>query len=367
MPIEKEIKRSEIGYLHEILDFSIKNTKKIKKEKYIKGVKFLSFLLEYVISGERKEIRFKEPKNNNYLKFLYSLIENKNIERNKNSFVSELDQLIEQNNIISINEMSDINFIINIIFSHILLKEIKNKKLLSSRNIDDLINKLDNNEIKSLLKCIKWIYYNEVPNDTEISEAINSLVSIENIQFLILASYLSYNLALKFNSYKKDMFIVHYLSLKKLSKKFQIPVGDVKLDDSFLEELFRFSLVLYFCGYKKTLRISEEEKNNYLEKVITVPTLSSTFERVYNERASIEIFHLKIPILFLLIISFIFIVVAQFYEFHTPTSFGLEPFEFQLPFSLPVFGLISIIIMFIVIIYIYKLKKNISMSLRRGN
>jgi len=117
------------------------------------------------------------------------------------------------------------------------------------------------------------------------------------------------------------------------------------LDDLILEKLFRTSIILYICGYMSAIRLPREEHMNYIEKILSIPIVSSFIEDLLRDRVKVKIKGVKVELWLLPLSMTIFMILHEIHEFYV-RDFTIPLFvisiPIHLPFAIPLFFLLTL-------------------------
>jgi len=368
--------KEEIGYPHEIILFSINKAPEIIKGKYNNRLKIITSLFMSII-GKNVNQEIEPSEEDIFSMILYNLKKDSKV--NITELVSKYQNQLEK-------KIRDFNrrqsepaysalekFIVDSIFYHILTSELSEYKLLPLNN-EVLLTIFTNNEelntiIDSLLIFMENKKYTKKTEDIAIS-----LSNLTNEKLIESAIFISYRLAIK-TSYKKEFLYSHYRLLRKSMDKLYKIIKNPNLDDSILEKIMKLSIILYLCGYDKSLRLPHEEKLNYIDKVISIPTIIQKTEKALDKNLKFR--HKLIPIdinisilLFIvLILNGLYIVIPQLQNLKiTIKDIPIKSVSFPLPFPIdaPLLPIISTLILIIIIKKIYNLKENIIKEFKGG-
>jgi len=364
--------REEFGYPHEIISLSIKWANRVIGNSYRKRTKILSSLILNIFkktTAQKIEITEKDDLN---LRILYYIIDKSSIklEKSLNKHQEKLKELIKQykerQSIAAFKSVE--RFVTDSVFIHIVLKELTGKTLLKKEIIDNLISTTSIGvEMDKILRAIKLLYLdnNEI-NGSIVNELITGFHSINEFILRLYIAFISFELATKYEAYKNKFLFEHYLSLKNLAKELEGISETQKLDDPVLERLFMTSLILYFCGYQKALRLNHEEKINYFEHVLSIPTIINEFKRAFAKHATVDLKLVKIPLWTALLIDAILIVISVTREIYLPAGLNLLIINISLPLDIPIAGVSSLLLTIYLIFKVYKLREDIIKELRSG-
>jgi hypothetical protein len=287
--------KEELGYPHELLTFSSKKAEVIVKGSYRTRTKILAALY---ISMQDKKVDLKvDVKNEPYLMALLYLSKNSKINVRKiaeklNNEIEEYCKQFEEAKSTSAF-LTLKNFIADCIYLHLISLEMFDVPILSYKSVNLCIKYLDSEvEITSLLTSFKLLEKKET-NTEEIKRIISNLLSIKESPLIESALLTSFLLALRFPNSKSEFLFVHYSTLRKLADVYAKIKDDQQLDDSILQQLFVTSIILFLCGYYKSLRLPHEEKLNYVEKIIKIPVLENEVEKSFDYASKIKIPFLK--------------------------------------------------------------------------
>ncbi|MCF2143341.1 MAG: hypothetical protein K9W42_06530 [Candidatus Heimdallarchaeota archaeon] len=362
---------SEIGYPHELILRAKEKAKEIVNEDYNKRTKFFAFLL-LELTGENinpDKLLFL----NHEEKLLFQIAKGKSIEiknlkkHKKENFEKLIEQYKRHHTQIAIDKIKD--FLQDSLFTYIFLKSFRktpiiDKKVLNETLPDTLLNLTPIKEILMILT----IYEDRKLTDNQLSATLQILLNEQILQENSI--YFSLQFATLFLRYKKDFLLVHYLMSKKIIESQLKFITERNLADEPIEKSFKTALILSLCGYKKSIRLSYQEKINYAEQIIGVPVLAHEFEKCYDSLAKIGIERYKIPIKYYSLIVIIVMILGIILDITISTYvdvisiFGLET---SIPLKIPYLSVVSLILVVILTIKLFKLKKEISVKLMRGD
>jgi len=362
--------QEEIGYPHEIITFSVKKANDVLKGNYLKRTKVMALLfLKIVENFPRKykmQINKKEDIN---LRILYAIYRNsKFIENLFNEHQKKLDELFQQYKERKSTSAFDSlkEFIQESLLLHIISTECKDKKLIKTNFIKEASSIFSSdNQLNGLLKGFQTLEKEDI-SDKDVNEIVTKIHGINNPILLKIATYLTFNLAMKFTEHKNKFLFEHYLILRNVVKNFSGIIEQEKLDDIELESLFITSLILYFCGYKKAIRLPHEEKLNYFEHLISIPTIVMEFRKSYDKYMIIDVKHIKVPLWLISLIDSIFILLSMLHEIYLPVGLDFLIINVNLPFNVPLFATISLLLLIFISQHLYRLRRQIIKELRRG-
>jgi len=365
----------ELGYLHEILFFSLIISKNILKTKYRQHVKVITELFLHLF-GEPIETKRDIQIKSSYIGLLHAIARRskKNIKKYSNEYRINLRRLIDTYNENQTEPAfsSLKKFVEEGIFAHIISKKEMGIPVFLSKEIENVLSTLKRvpeEKLTYLLVALQLIDKPQNITKKRTDKILNAFYSVNESPLLESSIFLTYNLAMKCPTYKREFLLVHYWLLKRSIEvlKYAIETKNESkiLDDTTVEKLFRTSIMLLLCGYSKSLRLAHEEKINYIEHVIKLPAMVSLFQQAFDKHSSIKLWGYSIPLWFTTLISVVFILFHVFIEVDVVATIG-NVVGFSLPFQLPFFLSISLFLILNNLISLYKLKNNISKDLEKG-
>lgn len=360
----------EIGYPHDLILKALNQSIIAIDGNYSKRVKLLAIFLRHILEEKHPRIGPEEGDDSTFL-LLDSLITGfpSKVGKRISDFMEELKTRSAEYESLHSQTSYDrfIAFLKEGVFLHILCKEEKNSNLLKPHDIDKFIGLLDTKEngLRAVLSAIK--FWRMKKNNLIPQNMIFEFTSFDDKVLREAAVFLSYILATKYPKNKRELLIVHYLLVKKTVAEFSDIGTQQNLSDDLLSDLFKLAIVLFYCGYLRSLRLPEEEKNQYAQNTLQLPSIENSFKEAFNLVASVKLprIPLKLPLWSLLAINSILLILHAFIEVNLP--FNLARFGFQYTISsLPLFLTLAFFTSIYSLFRFYKLESNIVKKLRRG-
>lgn len=203
----------------------------------------------------------------------------------------------------------------NMLFLSIYLKPESPTSLIDASILNLMDDLPEDSRIYQIVFLIKQFKRNSITNE----EVRDLLLKIKQSLPCEIKIYLTYLFAQKYNNFKSIFLYEHYKLLRFFMGENQDILENKKLDDSALEIIFKSSIILYVCGYNKSIRLSYQEKLNYLESNISDETLVNKFRNAYDESFKIKIKNIKkFNLLFLFCIAIVLIVIDIFWRIKLP-------------------------------------------------
>ncbi len=303
----------DFGYLHEIITNGVIISKKIVKARERNDrVRTFALTISNLATDKRNKLKVDDP----FLKSLVSIShDSKPSNKNLNEFVKKIEGCVSQYNKResralreSITELFEDYFILAMLANQMrfdvidydVFKKIKNSGSLGSSH-------------SALLDSFLSLQKKKM-NASIVDGIAKSFSNINDSPFLEMVAYLSHALAQKFPDYKAKLLFEHYRSLKKLVPNYSIVTK--RTTDRVLTSYFVLGIILFSCGYSKSLRLSKEETNNYLEETIKIPMLSTQINNFFDEVSSIKKWRVSIKLSYLVLIDIFLLVVSKFYDIH---------------------------------------------------
>ena len=356
------MKDMELGYPHELILVATKKAEEVlTQSQYTTGTKILAFLL-LKIQGKNPKIKFKDKKLDEELKLIHSIAKNskfliKDLRTYRNKFHFLIDQYEKRKSTTSLRELED--FVRASLFIDVLLKY-KSKSGIFTKDEFKRIKFLPQNT-----QANKIFYVLSFYDDSKITEnEVNDILRIfDEDVFQETVIFYTFDFSLLFKTYKSQFLYSHYLHLKGIVEHNKRMIEHRHLDDVALERLFKLAVILFICGYNKAIRLSHQEKLNYLNIVLSKPMIAVEFQNAYERCTKVLVF----PLWLLLVFSMGFMVASLINEIYTPTSVSMWIISFELPFKLPVFSTMSVLLLLFITWKIFKLKNKISKILIEGD
>lgn len=360
----------ELGYPHELILSASNRSMAVSKGQYRMRIKLLANLLNFVLKKKREDVKI-EKKDDPELLILASLTSrsSSSLRQNISEYREKLNALMEdfQTTQSEPSYSSFMDFLKEGIFLHILCKEIKGSPLFLEEDIHKFSSTLDNreNNLKAVFSAIQiWgtQKYDIVPQSI-----ISEFISLEDKALKEAVMFLSYILAVDYPKSKRELLVTHYMLIKSVIDEFKEVVIQENLTDQVLENLFKVAITLYLCGYLKTLRLPDNEKAQYLEKIVNLPSIEYSFRKAFDEAANISVPHIqfRVPLWTLLAINSVLLVLHWYNEIYLPIEFSLFGIKFTGP-NVPVLLFFAFLISVFMLFRLYKLKSNTIKNFRRG-
>lgn len=303
------------------------------------------------------------------LMLLESFVRKSGIEEAASNLKKELGDLISDYKLNPIQASYDRILILlkEGILLHLISKQSFNYEIFSVDEISNYANSLsfDNSEPQTVLSALR-LTMNKKSTAIPYS-MIFEFARINDREFQNAAIFLAYELSVENNEFKRELLISHYLLVKKVVNDFKGIYGQENLTDQLLENLFKTAIILFYCGYSKSLRLPKEESIAYTENILKLPSIEKEFKEIFDEVGSIKVtrIRLKLRIWVLLVISLGLLIGHWIHEVYPPLE--TSPFGIQIVVpQIPAFLLTAIILIAIAVFYLHKLERNIINRLRRG-
>jgi hypothetical protein len=358
----------ELGYPHELLVLSSKKAEDVLRGRYRNRTKILAALF-LSVQGHKVDLKIN-VENELYLSALLSLAKRTKMKTRK--IATELNKRIEEyihqfEMTQSSSAFSELkNLLVECIYLHLVSKEILGISILSQKSIEHSIGYLEpTSELKFFLTSLQLAEKRET-SPAQMHEIISAFISAKESPLIESALLLSFILAIKYSSSKSELLLTHYSILKTIAEVLGRLLEHQKLDDPALQQLFTTSVVLFLCGYTKSLRLSHEEKINYVEKVIAIPLVEREVERNFEKTSKIKVSQLELPLWGVVLAIIILIFLHVFAEVYVPGSVSLGVVSFTLP-PLPIFLTISFVLLLVVFYKILKFKHDLISRIRKGD
>lgn len=354
----------DLGYPHELLFISSEKAKEVLRGRYRTRTKlFAAFFLS--VLGQKVELNVdtQDP----YSSMILQLTKGSKIKARKiakqvakklKEYVDQFEQLQTK---AAFYDFRD--YLENCIYLHVVSKAISRIQILPPRIIEQCIDNIKpESDLKYFLVAIQLLENKEIARSVEINKIINTFLSTDKSPLLEAALFLSFLLAVNYPDFKSSLLITHYTILKNVTRKFEKLIErDGSPDDPVLQNLFMTSIVLFLCGYLRSLRLSHEEKINYMEQVMEHPFIEWEIRVNFDKVSRIKM----IPIWGLLISSIALILLHVFVEVYLPGSISMGPLSLTLP-NVPVFLTITLIVLSFTTYKIIRLKDELLDCIRKG-
>lgn len=360
----------EPGYPHELILRAFAESMSVIQGHYRMRVKLLANLLRHIL--KEKRVDFKgQIEDDPFLRILAGLVEgvSSSIKEEITEYREKLNDSLEDfektQSAASYSEFTDL--LREGVFLHILCKEIKNSPLFVKEDIAKFSKALDDreNKLRAVFSAIQISdnqTYDFVPHNLMFEFASFTEGALNEV-----AIFLSYNLAVKYPKSKGQLLVVHYVLVKNAVENFKGLNSRQDLGDQVFENLFHIAIVLVLCGYLETLRLPNEEKIQYLEKVIQLPSIEYSVKKIFDGVATIPIprVQLRVPLWLLLAISSVLLVFHWYWDIYLPLEMSQLGLKLTVP-NVPIFLTFAFVLSVIVLFRVYRLRSNIIKSLRRG-
>lgn len=358
----------DLGYSHELIFEAISQSKKSINSKYHYRVNLFAVLVQQFFENKQVDIVFQKS-SDPVLMLLESLVKKsgyKEAALNFNQYIGDLIKDYNQNPIEATYDKIMV-FLKQGIVLHLICKESFDFQLFSAEELANYVNCLDfnDNQPQAVLSALrlsmdksKAIPYSIIFEFTRLTDR-----ELQNA-----AIFLSYELSVDNEDFKRELLISHYLLVKKVVYDFKDIYGQLDLTNQILENLFQTAIILYYCGYSKSLRLPKSETIAYSKEILKQPSIEKEFKEIFDEVGSVRIdqIHLKFRLWVLLLISMSFLILHWVYEIYPPLEYSFFGVQFTIP-HIPAFLVTAIILIIIALSYYYRLERRIIKKLRRGN
>jgi hypothetical protein len=358
----------ELGYPHELILYALARSETVISRSYRSRVKLLANLLRSLV-GE-KSLKVDVPKGADVeIRVLESLTKTSPFRSAFEGYRDRFHQLIEQYSAGQSSPSLDalLEFVEDGVYLHILSKEVGKGELLSAEDMKKIIEILNKAEgrlagIFSAIQLWESSFCDSVPN-----EVINALASPEKERLSEAAIFLSYTLATRCSRSKRELLVAHYQLVRKAVEDLSDTLNQENLSDEVFERLFRVAIVLFLCGYLKSIRLPQEEKVRYVDEIIKSPSVEQVFGEIFDSVAHVPIPKVEsnVPLWILALADLILIILHWTVEIQRPFETSLFGISITIP-AVPVFLLFAIIVLLILFWRLLYLKRNLIKSLRRG-
>jgi hypothetical protein len=360
----------ELGYPHELILSASNRSTSVIKGQYRMRIKLLANLFNFALKKKREDIKI-ESKEDPELLILASLTSGSfgSLGEKISEYREKLNVLVEdfQTTQSETSYFSFRDFLREGVFLHILCKEIGGSSLFLEEDISRFSKILDHRErdLEAIFSAIQ--IWGTRKADSVPDSVVSQFSSFEDGALKDSVIFLSYALAVDYPKSKHELLVVHYRLVKSVMDEFKEVVSQENLADQVLENLFKTAIILFLCGYLKTLRLPNDEKTHYLESVIDLPSIEHSLNKSFDEVAGMSIPHiqLRVPLWMLLATSSVLLILHWYYEIYLPWEFSPLGIKFSAP-SVPVFLLIAFLISLFMVFRLYRLKDKIIKNFRRG-
>jgi len=359
--------KEELGYPHELLTFSSKKAEVVMKGSYRTRTKILAALY-LSMQGQKVDLKV-DVKNEPCLMALFYLFKRSKINVKKiaeklNNEIEEYCKQFEETKSTS-SFLTLKKFVADCIYLHSISLEMLGIPILSHKSIDLCMKYLDSEvEITSILTSFKLLEEKE-KSPGEIKRVINALLPIKESPLIESALLISFLFALRFPNSKSEFLFAHYSTLRKLVETYIKIKDNQQLDDIILQRLFATSIVLFLCGYCKSLRLPHEEKLNYIEKIIKVPVIENEIEKSFDYASKVKILRFELPLWGLVITIIALLFLHAILEVYTPASINIGIISFNVP-QIPIFLSFSLILLTFLFYKLLKIKEDLLKRIRKG-
>lgn len=361
----------ELGYPHELILSASDRSLNVIKGQYRTRTKLLANLLNFIIKEKKEKIKI-ETKEDPTLLILASLTSRPpaSLDNHISEYRKKLNELMEdfQSTQSETAYSSFIDFLKEGIFLHILCRKIRGSTVFHKEDISKFAGILDyrENNLRAVFSAIK-IWDTRKRNNGVPHSIIFEFTSFKDETLRNAVIFLSYVLAVEYPKSKRELLVGHYLLVRQVVTEFKGVVSHENLADLVLENLFKVAIILFFCGYLKTLRLPKDEKVHYLDEVLHLPSIEYSLKKTFDKVASISLPHiqLKVPLWTLLAINSVLLVLHWYHEIYLPLE--ISPLGIKLPMvKVPTFLFLALLISVFMFFRLYRLKGNITKSFRRG-
>lgn len=357
----------EIGYPHELIMEAINQSSIVIKNNYRHRIKLLATIINKIIEKKEQKIDPK-PTSDSIMLLLESLAGNGNLIQASKKFRTDLVEMLSNYESKQSQIVDDeiINFLRDGIFLQIICFELNKFQLIDNRIIEKIKALcINNSELLAILSALEIL--NGKIRDFIPYSVIYEFSKLTDKDFEIQAIYLTYELSIRYPKFKRELLYTHYLLVKKKVVDFRSIFGQENLSDLLLEDIFKNALILYYCGYAQSLRLPKLEKINYGAKVLELPSIESATKEAFDEVASINVswLNFKVKLWVLAAVELILIIMHWFYEIYLPLEYSPFGLTIKIP-AIPAFLVIALIIGFTILVYLFRLEREFTKKLRRG-
>jgi uncharacterized integral membrane protein len=360
---------AELGYPHElILDALAKSQIAIEQE-YRTRVKLFACLLRTLLKEKPGKVQVPD-KADATLRMLESLTKASHLKDAHENYRNRLHQLMEvysgSRSAPSLDDLRE--FVEDGVLMHILSRELGKGNLLSqddTERISEILNETCG-ELTALLSAVRL--WEGSSCDAVSGDIINALASPEGEKLQEAAIFVSYALAIRCSPSKRELLVVHYRLVRKAVENLSDTANKQNLTDDLLERVFRVAIVLFLCGYLKSIRLPQEEKIRYVDEIIKTPSVEQVFGEVFDSVATVPIpkTESKAPLWILAVVDLVLLILHWTIEIQKPFETSVLGVSISIP-AVPVFLLFAIIVLLALLWRLLNLRRNIIKTLRRGN
>ncbi|MCW4043049.1 MAG: hypothetical protein NWE90_04910 [Candidatus Bathyarchaeota archaeon] len=359
-----------LAYPHELILDAMNWSVRVYKGQYRIRINLLANLLDFLLAEKRVKIKVERDADPTLL-ILGSLTSRSpvSLDNHISDYKKKLSELMEDFQSTQSNPAysSFVDSLKEGVFLHILCKEIKGRTIFSKEDISKYMAILDYTErnLRAILSAIQ-IWSTRAPDVVPYS-IIYEFTSFSDDVLREAATFLSYALSVDYTKSKHELLVSHYMLVRQIANKFGGVINRDNLADQVLEDLLKAAITLFLCGYLKTLRLPNDEKTHYIDKVLKLPSIEYSLKKNVDEVASISIPHVqfRIPFWVLLAIDSIFLVLHWYIEIFMPLDFSLLGITFPMV-NVPVFLFVAGLISAFLVFRLYRLKDNLLKKFRRG-
>lgn len=359
--------KEEFGYPHELLTLSFKKAEDVLKGSYRSRTKIFAALC---LSMRSRRVNLKVDVTNEpyLLALLYlsrkSKLKLRKIAKKLNEKIGEYVEQFENTKSTSALSMLK-NFVVDCAYLHLVSLEILGVPILSTEIIELCMKYLGTEvEVETLLTSLRLLREREI-NHTEIKKIVNTFLYTKEFPIIETTLLISFLLALRFPDLKSELLFAHYHSLRKLAAVYERIKDYQQLDDSILQQLFATSIALFLCGYYKSLRLSHEEKLNYIEEIIKEPFIEHEVEKSLDYASKVKILRFELPSWTVTLGIVLLLLLHAFFEVYTPASISAGIISFSVP-QIPVFLVFSLVLLIVLFYKLLKFKEDVLKRIRKG-
>lgn len=362
-------KESELGYPHELILYALAKSGIVIEQRYRTRVRLFAGLLRTIL--KEKTAKVQVPSNADAtVRMIESLAKTSLFKSASEDYRNRLHQLIEEystgQSAPSLEALRE--FVEDGILLHVLSRELGKGTLFTAEDMEKISQVLNETGggLSGLLAAARL--WEGSSSDSVSNDIINALASPEKEQLQEAAIFLSYALATRCSRSKRELLVTHYLLVRKAVESLSGTVNQENLIDVVFERMFRVAIVLFLCGYLKSIRLPQEEKVRYVDEIIKSPSVERVFGEVFDATATVHIpkTESRAPLWILALADLILIALHQFAEIQSPYETSLSGLPITIP-AVPVFLLLAVIILSVLLLRLLYLRGNIVKTLRRGN
>ena len=362
-------KESELGYPHELILYALAKSGIVIERRYRTGVRLFASLLRTVLKEKTAKVQVPS-KADATVRMIESLAKTSLLKSASEDYRNRLHQLIEEystgQSAPSLDSLRE--FVEDGVLLHVLSRELGKGTLFTAEDMEKIPQALNETGggLAGLLAAARL--WEGSSCDSVSSDIINALTSPEKEQLQEAAIFLSYALATRCSKSKRELLVTHYLLVRKAVESLSGTVNQENLSDEVFERMFRVAIVLFLCGYLKSIRLPQEEKIRYVDEIIKSPSVEQVFGEVFDSAAGVPIprTESRAPLWILALADLILMALHWFAEIQRPFETSLGGVLITVP-AVPVFLLFAVIVLFVLLSRLLYLKRNIVKTLRRGN